>query len=60
MITQCQVQYIVKDIDEDWVGGDVTRGQKPRAWRVFLDSLEYVCADFVVLSGMYALNKMSL
>ncbi|XXG62726.1 hypothetical protein AAC387_Pa05g1039 [Persea americana] len=49
--TQCRVQYIVKDVDEDWVGGDVTRGQKPRTWRVFLDSLEYVCADFVVLSA---------
>ena len=60
MITQCQVQYIVKDIDEDWVGGDVTRGQEPLTWRVFLDHLEHVCTDFVVLSCMYALNKMSL
>ncbi|KAJ8639856.1 hypothetical protein MRB53_016550 [Persea americana] len=51
VITQCQVQHIVKDVDEDWVGGDVTRGQKPRTWRVFLDNLEYVCADFVVLSA---------
>lgn len=57
MITQCEVQYIVKDVAEEYVGGNVISGKKLQRWRVYVDNLEYVRADFVVLSGICSPKK---
>ncbi|KAL6005322.1 hypothetical protein ACLOJK_005887 [Asimina triloba] len=48
VITECAVRYVVKNPDIDF--GDDGR-KHGRRWRVYLDNLEYVPCDFVVLSA---------
>ncbi|KAK1324185.1 Long-chain-alcohol oxidase FAO1 [Acorus calamus] len=48
MRTGCRARYMVQNPDFDRSGG---RGMRGRRWRVCFDDLDYVCADFVVLSA---------
>ncbi|XXG88455.1 hypothetical protein AAC387_Pa12g0663 [Persea americana] len=51
VITDCQVHYAVKEIDkvyDEQLGINI---KQRRRWRVYCDNLEYICADFVVLSA---------
>ena len=47
--TECQVQYVVKNLYETGHEGEV--GGK-RRWLVYLNEIDYIKADFVILSGM--------
>ena len=47
--TECQVQYVVKNPYETGHKGEV--GGK-RRWLVYLNEIDYIKADFVILSGM--------
>ncbi|KAK1275621.1 Long-chain-alcohol oxidase FAO1 [Acorus gramineus] len=47
--TGCRAQYVVQNPDFDRLGG---RGMRGRRWWICFDDLDYVCADFVVLSGI--------
>lgn len=44
--TECQVQYVVKNqYETGQPGGE-------RRWLVYLNEIDYIKADFVILSGM--------
>lgn len=61
VITECEVRYIVKEVDDDHEEHYGVGRKHRRRWRVYLDNLEYICADFVVLSGMLSnLNPTTL
>ena len=50
IITECEVQYVVKNPyeicqEEGKIGG------KRRRWRVYLNEIDCITADYVVLSG---------
>ncbi|XP_077232090.1 uncharacterized protein LOC143866500 [Tasmannia lanceolata] len=49
--TGCQVQYIVKNPDEDIKEQGRINKKQQRRWRVYFDNFEYMCCDFVVLSA---------
>ncbi|KAK1562451.1 hypothetical protein Q3G72_012158 [Acer saccharum] len=47
--TECQVQFVVKNLYDNFQE-DKTR-RKRRRWRVYLNEIDYITSDFVVLSG---------
>ena len=47
--TECQVQYVVKNPYETGQEGEI--GGK-RRWLIYLNEIDYIKADFVILSGM--------
>ncbi|XP_077230382.1 uncharacterized protein LOC143866499 [Tasmannia lanceolata] len=49
--TGCEVQYVVKNPDEDYKERGGIRKKQQRRWRVYFDNLEYMCCDFVILSA---------
>ncbi|KAL4182619.1 hypothetical protein AMTRI_Chr11g151100 [Amborella trichopoda] len=52
--TQCQVQYVLKNPLKDGV-----LGSKQRRWRVYLDDINFVLSDFVILSaGVFGTTKI--
>ena len=48
--TGCQVKYVVENtheiLQQDQISG------KRRRWRVYLNEIDYITSDFVILSGM--------
>ena len=46
--TECEVQYVVKNSYEICQEGIIGR---KRRWHVFLNEIDCITADFVVLSG---------
>ena len=46
--TECQVQYVVKNPYDTCQEG---KNSKKRRWRVYLNEIDYITSDFVVLSG---------
>jgi hypothetical protein len=47
--TECQVQYVVKNPYDTCQEEDINN--RKRRWRVYLDEIDYITCDFVVLSG---------
>ncbi|KAJ0088491.1 hypothetical protein Patl1_32629 [Pistacia atlantica] len=47
--TGCQVQYVFKNSHESYLEGKTSR--KRRRWLVYLNEIDYVAADFVILSA---------
>ncbi|KAM1234405.1 hypothetical protein ACFX13_004055 [Malus domestica] len=45
--TQCQVQYVIRNTYDD----EGKRGRRNRRWRVYLNDIDYLTSDFVILSG---------
>ncbi|XP_072999091.1 uncharacterized protein [Typha latifolia] len=49
--TECQSLYVLKNMDEIDEEHKSTDKKLRRRWRVYFDNLEYISADFVVLSA---------
>ena len=47
--TECQVQYVVKN--SYYTCQEEGRNSRKRRWRIYLDEIDYITSDFVVLSG---------
>ena len=47
--TECQVQYVVKNSYDTCQ--EEGKNSKKRRWRVYLNEIDYITSDFVVLSG---------
>ena len=47
--TECKVLYILENPDTNSEEHDGAKQQQ--RWRVYFDNLEYISADFVVISG---------
>ncbi|XP_034229627.1 uncharacterized protein LOC117638642, partial [Prunus dulcis] len=45
--TQCQVQYVIRNTYDN----EGKSGSRKRRWRVYLNEIDYVTSDFVILSG---------
>jgi hypothetical protein len=50
VITECQVQYVVNKPYEIYEEEGII-GTKRRRWHVYLNEIDCITADFVVLSG---------
>lgn len=46
--TECQVQYLTENMHEVLEEGRIIR---KRRWRVYLNEIDYITSDFVILSG---------
>ena len=53
--TECQVQFVVKNLYDSFQEGKSRR--KRRRWRVYLNEIDYITSDFVVLSGRKQINN---
>ncbi|KAJ8642501.1 hypothetical protein MRB53_004249 [Persea americana] len=52
IILHSEVQYIVKVANEDYSeNGDINGKQCGRRWHIYFDNLEYIAANFVILSA---------
>ncbi|XXG62627.1 hypothetical protein AAC387_Pa05g0950 [Persea americana] len=51
VMTECEVQCIVEDVDDNYDDDGVIRKKQRRRWRIYFNDLEYVSADYVVLAG---------
>ncbi|CAL5419653.1 unnamed protein product [Camellia sinensis] len=49
--TQCQVQYVVQNPDYICEKEDKVSRKKRRRWHIYLNEIDYVASDFVILSG---------
>ncbi|KAF5940564.1 hypothetical protein HYC85_021731 [Camellia sinensis] len=49
--TQCQVQYVVQNPDYICEKEDKVSRKKRRLWHIYLNEIDYVASDFVILSG---------
>ncbi|CAL5350593.1 unnamed protein product [Camellia sinensis] len=49
--TQCQVQYVVQNPDYICEKEDKVSRKKRRLWHIYLNEIDYVAFDFVILSG---------
>lgn len=58
MITECEVQCIVEDVNDNYGDDGVISQKQRRRWRIYINDLEYVSADYVVLAGMLS-NSMT-
>lgn len=47
--TECEVQYVVNNLDK--TSEEENINTKKRRWLVFLNEIDHVKCDFVVLSG---------
>lgn len=52
VITECEVEYIVEDVNYDFGEDGVINKKQRRRWRLYFNELEYVTADYVVLAGI--------
>ncbi|XP_065855070.1 uncharacterized protein [Euphorbia lathyris] len=54
--TECQVQYVVEnacEVQQDRISG------KRKRWRVYLNEIDYITSDFVILSaGVFGTNEI--
>ncbi|XP_026439524.1 uncharacterized protein LOC113338294 isoform X2 [Papaver somniferum] len=54
--TECEVQFLVRNCEED--SNEISRKQK-RRWRVYTSDIDYVTADFVIISaGVFGTAKI--
>lgn len=58
VMTECEVQCIVEDVDDNYDDDGVIRKKQRRRWRIYFNDLEYVSADYVVLAGILS-NSMT-
>ncbi|KAI7998980.1 Cholesterol oxidase [Camellia lanceoleosa] len=49
--TQCQVQYVVQNPDYICEKEDKVSRKNWRRWHIYLNEIDYVASDFVILSG---------
>ncbi|XP_028119124.1 uncharacterized protein LOC114316627 [Camellia sinensis] len=49
--TQCQVQYVVQNPDYICEKEDKVSRKKRRRWHIYLNEIDYVASDFVILSS---------
>ncbi|KAK9127825.1 hypothetical protein Syun_016622 [Stephania yunnanensis] len=49
--TQCQVQYIVENPGEGCNKEGSNSEKRRKRWRVFLNDIDYISSDFVIISG---------
>ena len=46
--TECQAQYVVRNTHESFK----QKGKNDGRWLVYLNEIDYITCDFVILSGM--------
>ncbi|KAL5721197.1 hypothetical protein ACHQM5_013788 [Ranunculus cassubicifolius] len=49
--TGCQVQYVVRNLDECFADIDKSHKRLRRRWRVYLSATDYTLCDFVIISA---------
>ncbi|XP_021622108.2 uncharacterized protein LOC110622057 isoform X2 [Manihot esculenta] len=53
--TECQVQYLTENMHEVLEEGRIIR---KRRWRVYLNEIDYITSDFVILSGVFGTTEI--
>lgn len=49
----------MKAANEDYSeNGDINGKQRGRRWQIYFDNLEYISANFVILSGTHAISAI--
>ncbi|XP_070665018.1 uncharacterized protein [Malus domestica] len=56
--TECQVQYVVRNVHENFQYKGES-GRKNRRWLIYLNEIDYITSDFVILSaGVFGTTKI--
>ncbi|KAL3532117.1 hypothetical protein ACH5RR_005638 [Cinchona calisaya] len=58
--TECEVQYVVRNLDDTCGVEDTISRKKRLRWLVFLNEFDYVSSDFVVLSDTFPIRNERL
>ncbi|KAI3471794.1 hypothetical protein Pfo_028447 [Paulownia fortunei] len=53
--TVCEVQYVVRNEDDNFKEEGGFKGRSPRRWLVFVNEFDYVASDIVILSDTFSI-----